>query len=299
MKKKKIKSSWKEYFNFSARERRGAFFLACILLIQIIFLFYQRNLTKPLALPDAKIISSLLDLLNKNDSDSVLVSNNIDSVIIPKSYFNFDPNNLPDSSWLQLGISEKQIKVIKNYINHGGKFRIKNDFKKMYCISNNKYRELEFFILLPDSIHSVPKQSGKKVNDSEFINLDIADSVNLVKLKGIGPVLTSRIIKYRDKLGGFHSTEQIKEVWGINDSLYQSLISTIGIKNKIPFRFIHLNTDTFGILASHPYIKGKLAGLICNYRKQHQSFNSIEELKQLPLITEENFLKLAPYLKLD
>ena len=299
MKKKKIKSSWKEYFNFSARERRGAFFLACILLIQIIFLFYQRNLTKPLALPDAKIISSLLDLLNKNDSDSVLVSNNIDSVIIPKSYFNFDPNNLPDSSWLQLGISEKQIKVIKNYINHGGKFRIKNDFKKMYCISNNKYRELEFFILLPDSIHSVPKQPGKKANGSEFINLDISDSVNLIKLKGIGPVLASRIIKYRDKLGGFHSTEQIKEVWGINDSLYQSLISTIGIKNKIPFRFIHLNTDTFGILASHPYIKGKLAGLICNYRKQHQSFNSIEELKQLPLITEENFLKLAPYLMLE
>ena len=299
MKKKKIKSSWKEYFNFSARERRGAFFLACILLIQIIFLFYQRNLTKPLALPDAKIISSLLDLLNKNDSDSVLVSNNIDSVIIPKSYFNFDPNNLPDSSWLQLGISEKQIKVIKNYINHGGKFRIKNDFKKMYCISNNKYLELESYILLPDSMHFASRQQIKKTYDSEFVNLDIADSAILIKLKGIGPVLASRIIKYRDKLGGFHSTEQIKEVWGINDSLYQSLISTIGIKNKIPFRFIHLNTDTFGILASHPYIKGKLAGLICNYRKQHQSFNSIEELKQLPLITEENFLKLAPYLKLD
>lgn len=299
MKKKKIKSSWKEYFNFSARERRGAFFLACILIIQILFLFYQRNLTKPFTLPDAKIISSLLDLLNKNDSDNVLVSNKIDSVNIPLSYFNFDPNSLPDSSWLQLGISEKQIKVIKNYINHGGKFRIKTDFKKMYCISNNKYRELESYILLPDSFHSAPKHALIKVKDSEFVNLDIADSVILIKLKGIGPILASRIIKYRDKLGGFHSTEQIKEVWGINDTLYQSLISTIGIKNKIPFRFIHLNTDTFGILASHPYIKSKLAGLICNYRKQHQSFNSIEELKQLPLITEENFLKLAPYLKLD
>ena len=299
MKKKKIKSSWKEYFNFSARERRGAFFLVCILIIQILFLCYQRNLTKPLALPDKKIISSLLELLNKHDSESVYISNKIDSVINPISYFNFNPNSLPDSLWLQLGISEKQIKVIKNYINHGGKFRIKNDFKKMYCISNNKYLELESYILLPDSIHFASRQQIKKTYDSEFVNLDIADSVILIKLKGIGPVLASRIIKFREKLGGFYSTEQIKEVWGINDSLFQSLIPSIGIKNKIPIRFIHLNTDTFGILASHPYIKGKLAGLICNYRKQHQSFNSIEELKQLPLITEENFLKLVPYLKLD
>ena len=299
MKKKKIKSSWKEYFNFSARERRGAFFLACILLIQILFLFYQRNLTKPLDLPNAKIISSLLELLNKKDSDSVFVSNKIDSVINPISYFNFDPNSLPDSSWLQLGISEKQIKVIRNYINHGGKFKIKTDFKKMYCISQNKYRELESYILLPDSMHFTSKQHIIKANRSEFIYLDSADSANLIMLKGIGPVLASRIIKFREKLGGFHTTEQIKEVWGINDSLYQSLLPSIGIKSKIPFRFIHLNTDSFGILASHPYVKGKLAGLICNYRKQHQSFNSIEELKQLPLITEENFLKLAPYLKLD
>ena len=121
----------------------------------------------------------------------------------------------------------------------------------------------------------------------------------MISLNGIGPAFASRIIRYREKLGGFYSKDQLKEVYGITDSLYQNLIPFIDIENNIPFRFIHLNTDTFGNLSSHPYIRGKIASLICNYRKQHKSFTSIEELKQLPLITEENFLKLAPYLKLD
>lgn len=299
MKRKKIKSSWTEYFNFSARERRGAFFLACILAIEILFLYFQRTSNKLLPPPDLKIISSLIDSIRADVSDSIFTVSKVEATERKITFFIFDPNILNDTSWLKLGISEKQIKVIKNYISHGGKFRIKNDFKKMYCISKDKYNELESYILLPDSIIHKTHELNKSSKEPLLVNIVNADSVILIKLKGIGPVFASRIIRYREKLGGFYSLDQLKEVWGITDSLYQSLLPSIAIQNAIPFRFIHLNTDTFGILASHPYIKGKIAGLICNYRKQHKPFTSIEELKQLPLITEENFLKLAPYLMLD
>ncbi|MBK6988974.1 MAG: helix-hairpin-helix domain-containing protein [Bacteroidetes bacterium] len=60
-----------------------------------------------------------------------------------------------------------------------------------------------------------------------------------------------------------------------------------------------MNTDSFPSLASHPYVGKKLAGLILNYRKQHKVFNNTDELKNLPLLTDENFRKLAPYLKVD
>ncbi len=299
MKRKRIKSAWKEYFNFSARERRGVFLLACILAIQIIFLYYQRNRKIIISPPDQVIIKKLLDSMHTSVYDSLNIVNKLKTPDRKITYFNFDPNIIEDTSWLKLGISEKQIKVIKNYISKGGKFRIKNDFKKMYCISGEKYISLEPYLLLPDSFIRENKNQIKKIREPELVFLDNADSVILLGLKGVGPVFASRIIRYREKLGGFYSLDQIKEVWGITDSIYQSLLPAIAIQSTIPFRFIHLNSDTFGILASHPYIKGKIAGLICNYRKQHKSFTSIEELKQLPLITEENFLKLVPYITLD
>ena len=299
MKKKKIKSSWKVYFNFSTRERRGALLLAVILILQISVLYYLHSIHNPLPPADPKIITSLIEEIKKSATDTIISDRKQVSIEKKIIYFNFDPNNMSDSSWRQLGLSEKQFSSIKNYLNHGGRFRIKSDLKKMYCISNIKYDELQPFILLPDSIPKKVYADKKNIREPLLVNIDLADSVTLIRLKGIGPVLASRIIKYREILGGFNSLNQLKEVWGITDSLFQTLIPFVSIQKSVPFRFIHLNTDSFSILTTHPYIRGKIAGLICNYRKQHKSFVSLEELKQLPLITEENFLKLVPYLTLD
>jgi competence protein ComEA len=299
MKRKKIKNSWTEYFNFSTRERRGAIFLAGILLIQIGVIYFHKHNSKQFPVPDSKIISLLLDEAAKKTNDSAVTEIVLKSGIEKNERFEFDPNQPDDESWLRLGLSEKQINVIKNYLSHGGKFRIKSDFKKMYCISNDEYKNLEPLLLLPDSFEKKNYDKKKIYFEVPVVNLADADSNALTTLRGIGPVLANRIVHYRDKLGGFYSITQLKEVWGINDSLFQSLLPGIVLKNEKPLRIIHLNTDSFGILAQHPYIKSKIAGLICNYRQQHQSFSSIDELKQLPLITEENFLKLAPYLMPD
>jgi DNA uptake protein ComE-like DNA-binding protein len=196
------------------------------------------------------------------------------------------------------GLSKKQIKVISHYLSRGGKFRIKNDFKKMYCLTDFQYKNLRPYIQLPDSIEPIKKEKYKSTNKLSIIDIGTIDSTGLLVIRGIGPVFASRIVKFREKLGGFYSLEQLKEVWGITDSVYQNLLPSISLKDTIPFRYIHLNTDSFAVLASHPYLKGKIAGLICKFRKHHP-FNSIEELKQLPLITDENFRKLAPYIKTE
>jgi DNA uptake protein ComE-like DNA-binding protein len=120
----------------------------------------------------------------------------------------------------------------------------------------------------------------------------------LLELKGIGPAFAGRIIKYRNKLGGFYSVSQLKEVWGINDTVFNKFAGSVYCSDTIPEKFIYLNTDSFSVISSHPYLKGKQASFICNYRKQHP-FTSVEELKNIPLITDENFRKLAPYLRLE
>ncbi len=297
MRRKKIRSPFTDYFNFSSRERNGVLFLACILFILLSTNYYFKNKSVEILPADPALIA-VIDKLMERDSigKKSTLSFEKHEKIESTSYFNFDPNRLNLTDGKKLGLSEKQINVIAHYISRGGKFRVKSDFKKMYCISENEYEKLRTFLLLPDTlIVKKPQAKMRTVKDLK-VNIQKADSVEFMELHGIGPVLASRIVRYREKLGGFYSIYQLKEVWGVNDSVFTNIHLNIYLTDSLPYRFIHINSDSFNILASHPYIKSKIAGLICNYRKQHKSFNSIEELKQLPLITEENFLKLAPYI---
>lgn len=238
----------------------------------------------------------MLALTSDNVNERLAGDSSVESsevVLVP-----FNPNEIIDTSMHVPGLSKKQIKVISHYLSRGGKFRIKNDFRKMYCIKEAEFNTLKPYIQLPDTFENHKNENKKSVVKPSLVDIGSIDSTGLLVIRGIGPVFASRIVKFREKLGGFYSIEQLKEVWGITDSVYQSLLPTISLKDTIPFRFIYLNTDSFAVLASHPYLKGKIAGLICKFRKHHP-FNSIEELKQLPLITDENFRKLAPYIKTE
>jgi DNA uptake protein ComE-like DNA-binding protein len=297
MKRKKIKTGWLEYFNFSTRERRGAIFLAVILSVQIVVLFILKNVSREVQPPDEKIMQALIlasasDNVNEGLAGDTSVESS-EAVLQP-----FNPNEITDTSMHVPGLSKKQIKVINHYLSRGGKFRIKNDFRKMYCIKEAEFNTLKPYIQLPDTFENRKKENKKSVDKPSIVDIGSIDSTGLLVIRGIGPVFASRIVKFRDKLGGFYSLEQLKEVWGITDSMYQNLLPSITLNDTIPFRYINLNTDSFALLASHPYVKGKIAGLICKFRKHHP-FKSVEELKQLPLITDENFRKLAPYIKTE
>lgn len=293
MKRKKIKTGWLEYFNFSARERRGAAFLSLIIILQIFFIILLRNSVTQIPPPDHALIAQIIALKEKTHVTSTAVELQLraPSVIIP-----FDPNKIDSTIALAAGLTDRQMKVILNYLAKGGVFRTKKDFSRMYCIPEFQFKKLEPFLLLPDSI----KQADKKKFQHKSVRVDIgtADSLTLMQLRGIGPVFASRIIKYREKLGGFYSKDQLREVFGMKDSLFDAISPFITLNDTLPFRYIHLNSDSSSILASHPYIRWKLAGIICSYRVQHQII-SPADITALPLVNEEIFRKLAPYLKTD
>ena len=297
LKRKKIRTAWTEYFNFTTREKRGSIFLAGLLLIHLIGLLTLRQCETEFPKADSALVAQLLSG-NTNIISHVDTSENE----IEKShpvYFEFDPNNTDSISWLKLGLTSRQIKTINNFLEKGGRFRIKKDLKKMYGFSEEQYNDLKPFIQLPDT--SLKPGTSKKNYERKIKVVDIAtaDSTELISLRGIGPVLASRIIRYRESLGGFSDLSQLKEVYGISDSLFLSLKDCIQLREPVVFRYVHINSDSCNTFKGHPYLRGKLADLICNYRNQHGPFSSIEELRLLPLVSDENFRKLAPYIRPD
>ena len=214
------------------------------------------------------------------------------------NHFEFDPNRCSKDQWMKLGVKEKTAEKIMKYVSKGGKFKSPEDLKKIWGLSPTQVKDLMPFV----KIISTPKIENKKNTNSHFettnsnkiIDVNTADSLLLESLPGIGPALAVRIIKYRNKLGGFYTREQLKEVWGLPDSVFHK------VKEKVIFsdnaNKININTADFLKLKSHPYIGYKLANTIINYRNQHGNFKSLEDIQKIILIDEKMFNRLSHYL---
>ena len=129
------------------------------------------------------------------------------------------------------------------------------------------------------------------------IDINIADSITLTKIRGIGKKLSARIIRYRDILGGFIHKEQLKEIYGIDSARYVNINNQVFIGDT-SLKRININTATSQDLYTHPYINYNVANAIINYRKQHGDFSEIRKIKELYNINEETFSRIKKYLSI-
>lgn len=230
-----------------------------------------------------------------------------DERIINPQYFKFDPNSASSSELHRLGLSQKQIRVVKNYLAKGGRFYKTEDFKKIYSISEAQYTVLEPFIhIIQNKGFSSREQKlpedkdhvSKLGNSTLIVELNTADSVMLDQLRGIGPAFASRIIRFRNRLGGFYRKEQLKEVYGM-DSLRYSQIENQIVVNASSVNRLNLNKATFEELRHHPYLTFKQINAIIQYRKQHGDYASADDLRKVLILNEEIIRKIEPYLSFD
>lgn len=218
--------------------------------------------------------------------------------------FPFDPNNTSRETWQKLGLSLRQIGNIERYLATGGQFRVRNDFGKLFTITSEEFALLKPFILLPDnlpeSVRHKPVEPDERMKTLPTLVLDInkADSAELVKLKGIGPVFARRIIRYRNQLGGFHHPEQLLEVFGLDSSRLATFAHSLNF-TQTPVTQININSASIEDLRKHPYVDYYLAKSIVDQRIRLGRFNDPVQLRELPLMHQSLFEKLSPYLNFN
>lgn len=231
--------------------------------------------------------------------------------------FDFDPNNLPVEQWVALGLSERQAASIHRFEAKGGRFRTKKDVARMHVVDPELFDRWRSFILLPDSLprrefpakdHNeraatntfVPKPVPDRPAEAVQVEINSADTTALVAVRGIGPAFARSIARFRDRLGGFHSLDQLSEVYILRDKpeavarLKEQLVLDAQGVRRFP-----LNTVTAEELGPHPYAGWKVAKALVAYRKQHGPFHSVDDIKGCVLVTDSVYRKLAPYLTLE
>ncbi|MGZ8551999.1 MAG: helix-hairpin-helix domain-containing protein [Chitinophagaceae bacterium] len=222
--------------------------------------------------------------------------------------FYFDPNTLSRNGWQKLGIRDKTIQIIQNYLAKGGHFKKPEDLQRVYGLHHDQYERLLPFVKIEtrspeNEQESFARSKHPEENNRDFkhafqnnpININTADTSGFISLQGIGSKLAGRIINFRDKLGGFYSVDQVKETFGLPDSTFQKIKQYLTLEN-ISIKKININAATADELKAHPYIRYNLANPIIAYRDQHGSFSSIEDLKKIMIITDDIYKKISPYL---
>ena len=221
--------------------------------------------------------------------------------------FPFNPNGLPEEEWRKMGLTDRQIRTIKNYEAKGGKFYSKNDVKKLYSISDEEFAELEPFIVIPPLNRSIYDHSNRsdynksdvkkefekpEVKPIEIVEINSADSILFGQLPKVSPYLAARIVTYRNKLGGFLNLEQLLEVKGLDSVHYQAILPYLQFQS-VETEKIDINRDDFKTLVNHPYLNYDLVKAIF---KQRDSKGMIKNWSQLQTVTK-NAGELNPMLE--
>ncbi|HPC26700.1 MAG TPA: helix-hairpin-helix domain-containing protein [Paludibacteraceae bacterium] len=308
---------WKDFFYFSKSQRIGIIVLIILILLVII-----ANLTLPL-LPKKPV--------NVNDSTffaevaafkkSLVSQDSLRKVEWEQRYkeryssfkkfssysknsyqlFPFDPNTADSVTFVRLGLKPYIATNILKYRAKGGKFKHPDDLAKVYGISEEKFQELLPYIKIDENlfISSNKIDENKKESEKIFvIELNSADTTQLMQVKGIGRTYAQRIVRYRKSLGGFVSVDQLKEVYGMTPENYNRILPYCVVDPDL-IQKIKVNTANVDRLNQHPYLNFYQAKAIYELRRKKGKLYNFKELKSMPEFSDDELEKIQPYLSFE
>ncbi len=316
-----MKTFWQEYFTMSKRDRRATFCLFALLLLALFALYLKPHLLVSPPTDFTAFENQIHAFFSVSGPEKTSKTYGKEKGPDALEYFPFDPNHLPAEQWKRLGLTSRQIKMIRNYEKAGGQFRYVEDLRKIYAIDSATYARLKDHVRLPryaaekfrrnkrkEKLRRPQRKKKKKSypvwkshKTLPIIEINLADSTEWVQLKGIGPVFARRIIRYRNRLGGFVDARQLQEVYGLKDSTYYQIEEQLVLteKGKTQMDQLDINSADFFTLVKHPYIDKNLANSIVMIRSTHGPYTTLLDLMRSDLVNEQIYRKIAPYLKVQ
>jgi competence protein ComEA len=213
-------------------------------------------------------------------------------------YFNFDPNTVTYQELMKLGVSSRTASILIKFRGDKTVFYKKEDVLKVYGFSEELYVSLEDYIDFPERKNPFKKDTAIKTiktDENLIVEINSADAETFQKLKGIGSYFSKEIIIYRNKLGGFYSLNQLKEVYGIKEELFLAIEPKLEI-DLTKIVKIDLNKAGFKELIRHPYIDKEITVAILKLKKELGGFTKVEDLIYYDTLDKEDFDKIKAYL---
>ena len=325
-----MKKAFKDFFTFEKRGQKGLFVLLIILSLQLIVLWWL-NFYNPLQQGNPELILTdvrLLDSLEKQENhtyEAKAADAFNDDVVAFHSYknegkrFMFNPNTITDEEWLSLGLTAKQVKGIRKYLNKGGTIKKPSDVLKFGAVKEELWNELIPYIVL-DEPNTTPikpniinkdtsaailavkaQERTEKLNEfRKNLNFEFntCNRFNLKQLNLLDSITIDNIMRYKKGLGGFVSLAQLYEPEGIDTTNFAKLKTHLTL-DVMSVKTININNCSVSQLSKHPYLSYNIAIALVNYRNAHGKYNQIADLKKCMAMNDNLLKKITPYLRLS
>jgi len=269
-----------EYFTFTVSEKVGILVLLFLIVVVNAMIFLVPVIFPPAEVDCAEFdefvcsYNSNLNRLRRNENEPDTKEDRVQESTDPETkihlkqksdsvrLFDFDPNQVSDEELIRLGFNKFQRRNLIKYRSKGGFFSKPNDLLKIYGVDSVLFCRLNPYIKFRDD------QSEKILRNINEKRIDInsADSAMFVALPDVNPFLARRICRYRSLLGGFVAKEQLLEVYGLSDSIYDK-IESLFLVDKNGVSKIRINFSDYNELVRHPYIDKTMAATMLRLRR--------------------------------
>ena len=284
--------NFKSHFKFNKQERSGIFFLLFLIIsIQlgyVLYRFFSSNKKESLivATNNQKSVDSLKQLSLKKDSVRI---------------FPFNPNFITDFKGYTLGMSVEEIDRLHAF-RAGNKFvNSSEEFQKVTEISDSLLFAISPFFKFPEWVKKNAKNNiiiGQAIKEYKITDLNNATAQDLKQINGIGEKLSVRIIKFRDRLGGFLVPEQLFDVYGLEADVADRVLKRFKLLSTPQIKKININSASVNQLVKLIYIRYAVAQEIVAHREKNGRFTNYSELTAVEGFPTEKIDRIVLYLSL-
>lgn len=299
--------NWKAYFQFTRKERNGILFLIFFILAIWIVYFSIDSFFKP-DVNDYSFFEKQIDQFYNSLKDSSTKEAKSYTAIVPVDKDTCIVNvNKPELGHLIcIGLSKHLSETWIHYIQKGGKFKQIDEVKKLWGMNDSIFYTIAPYLTISTDDNKKENKNNytttnqyhyKKQDEKiEMVELNSADTSQLIALPGIGSSFASRIIKYRNRLGGFYDKEQLKEIYGLNQELYEKISPYIYV-DVFEVKKVNINKGDYSTLIQNPYFTKEEVKAILQFRKKYGKFNNANDLLIHQIISQDEWAKLKWYVE--
>jgi len=284
------------FLRFTKEQRIGIFLLfAIIIVLQLVYFFVDFN---PIEQKDfAK--QKWLSLQTEVDSLKLAKSNE------KSAMYAFNPNFISDYKGYKLGMSVEEIDRLLAFRKQNKYVNSAKEFQAVTKVSDSLLNTIAPFFKFPDWVNqeksnnqyrSYADKTFAKKEKIVVIDINQATQEDLIKINGIGEAISLRILTQKEKLGGFVSMEQMKEVWGLSPEVILNLNKHFAITKLPDLNKIDINNASLKELSKFFYFKNDIARQIVKYRSMNGDFKNIEDLIKINGFPVEKANFIALYL---
>ncbi|WP_350287766.1 helix-hairpin-helix domain-containing protein [uncultured Croceitalea sp.] len=286
----------KSYFRFNKQERSGIFFLLLLIVcLQGLYFFFKTTSF------DEDTSTLKLNTEHQVAIDSIRQRNLQEEAI---TNYSFNPNFISDYKGYTLGMSPEEIDKLHAFRELGKYVNSVERFQEITGVSDSLLKKISPYFKFPNWVKSPATDSSKKKVRTDKNTISKVQDINSVtaedlrSISGIGDKLSVRIIKFRDRLGGFLVNEQLYDVYGLDKTIADRTMAKFQVLKVPKVPKINLNTASFEELSSLVYFGRRFAAKIVAYRNEHGPFSSFEDLFNITEFSINKIDRIKLYLSL-